>query len=405
MKHANNLSFKKIASIGRNFLQTDTGKATIIAILWQLMMLAFGNIFEVSLRGVFHNSNPHTLLSHMATWDGNWYLSIVKGAYATNWASNVFYPLFPFSVWLLHFISFGAIGYVAAGLLINTIAIAFILVALLKIADLFLDKKYRWWLPMLFLTSPAALFLHFFYSEALFCAIGFWSYLFARQRQWWKMAVMLAILTAARFPAILFIGLCGLEFMRAYGWKVKKILNKNALWFLVTPAGILIYGLYLKIVRGDFFGMFNGYKYTNDWAYIIFNPNIFDTYLVSIKRVVNSFRGIIPFDPNLIINNALPLIGFGILFLASIYCLVSLRKKGGVPLGIFGLVSLVFLSLNSNLVSAHRYILPCVLIYIAAAHFASKKSWLNYLFYGSVYTGILLQAYLFILFVGGYFAG
>ena len=35
-----------------------------------------------------------------------------------------------------------------------------------------------------FRSAPAAFFLHSFYSEAVFCALGFWAYLFALRRQW-----------------------------------------------------------------------------------------------------------------------------------------------------------------------------------------------------------------------------
>lgn len=89
--------------------------------------------------------------------------------------------------------------------------------------------------------------------------------------------VILALLTAARLPSLLIIGLCALEYLRSYGWSIKKAFNKHLLWFLLAPLGFIAYALYLYILHGNALGMFSAYDATTDWAYQVFNPNIIET--------------------------------------------------------------------------------------------------------------------------------
>lgn len=394
------------------YVRSDLGKATMLAIGWQVLMALVGNILELSLKHVSHNPlfslSPHTLLSHTLLWDGSWYLHITEGLYSTSSPSAVFYPLFPFTAWLIHAITLNFVSTAAAGLFVNTVALAFAIYALLKISNFFIPKKYEWWVVILFLASPAAIFLHFFYAEALFCAIGFWAYLAALRRQWLLTGICLALLTATRLPAILFIGLCLLEYARAYDWSLKKLFNRNALSFLLAPVGFICFGIYLWFVRKDFLAMFHGYHDTHDWAYHIFNLNIFQTYSIEIKRIISSLHNhsVIAFDPNLITNHLIPLVTLVILLVSSCYILRALPTNSPkIPLAIFGLVSLFFFSINSNFVSVHRYLLPILIIYIAAIHFFTRKPWRIPLFYALVYTSIIVQTYLYILYVSIYFAG
>jgi hypothetical protein len=391
------------------FFSTDIGKAFGIAIIWQVTMTVIGALFDASLSNIFQApSRPDgliTLLSHTSNWDSNWYTTIIHDAYNTNLASSVFYPLFPFYIWAIQTLSFGLIGTLQAGLILNTISLGFAILALVKISDFFIAKLYRWWVIAIFITSPAAIFLHLFYTEALFCALGFWSYLFALRKEWWKVGIILGLLTAVRLPSILFILLCGMEFLRAYNWKIKKIINKQLLWFLLAPLGFIVYGTYLYIIRHDFLAMFHGYSYTNDWSYHIFNLNIVETYSKTARAVLHAVHSPTPLDAGLIVNNVLPLLAIGILLLSAIYCLVYLKKGTGIPLATLAIASIVLFSVNSNIISVHRYILPCIVIYIGFIHFVSLARWRHYLLYVYLYVSVFLQSYLLILFTSSYFAG
>jgi hypothetical protein len=391
-------------------LRTDAGKALVIAVLWQLLFTLMGAFFDTTLHNIFQKEitagPPPSFFSHAISWDGGWYMSIINGAYGhPASAAPAFYPLFPFTLYLLHFITFGLVGYAVLSIILNTAALAVAVYSLKKIAGFFLPDKFTWWPPLLLITSPAAIFMHLFYAEALFCALAFAAYMFALQRKWLFMGVALGFLTATRLPAILVVGLCALEFMRAYEWNIRKICNTSLLSFLLAPLGFVAYGCYLLIARHDFFGMFTAYSLTKDWQYQAFNLNIFTTYQTIWDRLVTVFTTNIPFDEGQSINFFVPFVGILMLLMASLYLSVVLRKKGGIPLGLFGIASIIFFSLNGNLVSVQRYLLPCLGIYLAIALFASRSPIRKYLVYFVCYGGILLQAYLLILFVNGYFAG
>jgi hypothetical protein len=234
-------------------------------------------------------------------------------------------------------------------------------------------------------------------------ALSFWAYIFALRRNWFYMGITLAILTSVRLPSILIIGLCGLEFMRAYDWNIKKIFNKKVFYFLLAPIGFIAYGLYLLKTRGDFWAMFHAYQATTDWAYQVFDINFVKTILKVIYQIFRACLGLRPFDNDILINHLLPIISLFILGVSSLYLLIKQKGKS-IPLGIFGLASIVMFTLNSNVVSAHRYILPCLTIYVALIYI-TKGRYQQTILTWLCLAGAITQFCLFYLFISNVFAG
>lgn len=349
----------------KKLLKTEAAFLLLIAVGWQLLLTITG-----------YALNPEGgLLSHMSRWDSGWYQHIITHTYTESGspAAPVFYPLFPLLLYIVQALSFGLFSIEFSALLVNTVSVWLILMALTSILRHFrVSKMGRSIALVALLCFPAAFFMHVLYGEALFMAIAFWAYAFALQRKWWAMALLLAVLTAARLPSLLFIGLCGLEYLRAYRWNIRKALNKQFAWFLLTPLGFIAYGLYLLVIRGDFLAMFSAYDATNDWPYQVFNINIFSTIYEASTKVVGSLLNS-SFNYELFINAALPLLSLVALVIASVYTWCKLGQKG-LPLFIFGIVSSIFFTLNSNVVSVHRYVLPCIVLYIALALYATTKA-------------------------------
>ena len=302
----------------------------------------------------------------MMQWDAHWYVNIIKEHYVIDPASPAFYPLFPMVVGGLSSATFHCIPYAFLGLFVNTVSLGFAVRALLMISREFGIQKCRYVAVALFLVAPAAIFMHLFYTEAIFIALGFSAYAFALRGRWLPMALALSLLTAARLPALLFVGLCGLEYLRAYDWNIRKAINRNLAHFLLAPAGFVLYGLYLLAVRGNFFGMFSAYKSTKAWDYLSFKPNFFFTIFCAARETVRAIVGERPWDKDITVNYAIPLLCLALLFGCSVYLLSTYRGKG-VPLGVFGLCSMVFFTVNNSLLAVHRYSLPCLTIYIALA--------------------------------------
>ncbi|WP_155772268.1 hypothetical protein [Mycobacterium asiaticum] len=339
------------------WVTSDVAVGLAIAVLWQVLMTILGAVLS---------PDRAALLDHTMLWDAQWYSNILHEHYQINPASAAFYPLFPLIVGALSVLTFHVIPNAALGLFVNTVALGFAIAALLSISREFEIRKFRYATVALFLAAPAAVFMHLFYTEAVFVALGFWAYAFALRRRWAFMAITLAFLTATRLPALLFVGLCGLEYLRAYDWSIKKAANRNAAYFLLAPIGFVLYGTYLWTVRGNFLGMFSAYQSTKAWGYLNFEPNFAYSIFRSARETVRAVSGQRPIDNDIVVNYSIPLLCLALLLSCSLYLLRVYRGKG-VPLGIFGLCSLVFFTINSSFVAVHRYALPCLGIYVALA--------------------------------------
>ena len=368
------------------FFTSDIGISLIIAITWQAIMTLIGALTRPAPVGT-------DILYHTMQWDAGWYLDVINYHYVFNPASPAFYPLFPLVVIILSTITLHLIPYSIIGLFINTVCLWLALAALLLIAQEFAPKKYRYLSVLFLLAAPAAFFMHLFYTEALFIAIAFWAYAFALKKRWLLMGIMLGLLTASRLPSLLFVGLCGLEYLRVYHWNIKKACNPNLAYFLLAPIGFILYGLYLLAVRGDFLAMFHAYTATKDWVYQAFQPNFIHTLLRAMHEVYHAIKGVRPFDNDMIVNHIIPLLCVAILFISSLYLLFRYRGKG-IPLGIFGLCSIVFFTVNNNLVSVHRYTLPCLTIYIALLAFYTAHRKPRFIVIGIVIIMLAAQAVL-----------
>ena len=374
----------------------------LIAIGWQLLLTVVGVMISLK-SGSLPPSDALTV--HMNHWDAGWYLHVIAFAYGPEGspATPAFYPLFPLLVSLLSYISFGLLNSLAAGLVINTVALWLALVALYRIVSSFTTSRDASAVAAaLFLAFPSAFFMHAFYGEAVFTVLGFWAYSFALQKRWRAMGLVLAVLTAARLPALLFVGLCALEYLRAYNWNLRQALNPKMLWFLIAPLGIVLYSMYLAIVRHDFLAMFHAYTATNDWTSQVLSPNILATIghaALSVATAVMQHQ--LTYD--VFINKFLPLTAIAALLTCAIYCLVRLRSRG-VPLFLFGVSAIVLFTLNSNVVSVHRYVLPCIVIYIAAALFY-QRGWRAIVLWLAVAGCLALQLYLYVKFLNDIFAG
>lgn len=391
------MNIEQLFLLIKNFVRTDFGIALLITVSWKILLLAIGYFIDASSNGA------SGILSHTMHWDAGWYTLIINDHYKNIPVSAVFYPLFPLLVGALHFVSFGFIDVPLSGQIINTVAVWFALTALLKIGKELLGTTNQYWLIALFLTAPAAFFLHTFYSEAVFVALAFWAYVFALKRNWLAVGILLAILTASRLPAILIVGLCGLEYLRSYNWDIKKSLNKKMLYFLLSPLGFIAYGLYLHFIQNNAFEMFSAYRLDNDWTYQIFNPNIVETIARGGYQIIRAIAGARPFDNDLIIGNLFPFVSLIVLALASLYLIFKAKGKY-LPIGIVGLLSIIMFTLNNNLVSVHRYVLPCLAIYIALFLIA-KGRFKKPLLTSFCLVGITGQFYLYWLFVNTVFAG
>ena len=394
------------------WLQTDLGIAVSLMILWQLVMTTAGYLIDTKLHlpttGLFADM-PEGLLGHTLRWDAGWYMEIIRSGFYQHTSSQgaifAFYPLYPLLVSLVAGLSLSTLSLPAASFIVTSLAVVAILLAFLKIsAHIGFPRRASLFVILLFLASPAAMFLHVFYSEAVFIAIGAWAYLSALRRQWRSMALLLALLTAARLPALLFVALCGLEFVRAHQWSlIRTFRDHTFLWFTLAPLGFIAYSAWAFVASGDPLAMFHAYKAGDGWPYQVFNPNIFATLLHASLDLLRDLHAH-GLNQAIVVNSILPLGAIVTLFITSLYALI--RGKGVfVPLGVFGLLSILLFTLNSNVVSIHRYSLACLSMFLAIGLAYTRHPRGRWLLALSLPVCAFAQLSLLALFVTGHFAG
>ncbi len=404
----------------RFITSTSVFLGILIAIVWQTFYLISGFVLDNFFSHLIYATESRIIdplatvpvSNYLLHWDSVWYVNIAKDLYTWNEFSPAFYPLYPLLIKLISFLSFGLLGLVESAVLLNTLALGFAIAALIKISTVLLGNKnyIPIFIAVLFLASPAGIFLHLIYTEALYCALALWAYYFSLTRNWMAVGILLAFLTSTRITSVLIIALCGLEYLRYYEWNIKKALNKNILWFFLAPLGFIFYMFVLYTNLGDPLAMFHAYG-SDSWSYHKFNLNIFSTIFDELREVkhlaANIFNkqnlGSFYFDL-FIINTLLPLIALFTIFVTSVYSIFVI-KKWGIPLGIYGLLSIVMFTLNSNIVSVHRYALPVFVIYFVFGYIASKSKLSLMLLIFLVPMLAALQGILFVLFTRNVFIG
>lgn len=394
------------------WLTGDFAKLLAVVVGWHIALVGLAQLFGPSTPVVPGRGVPDTglgstwsLLAHTYRWDSVWYGELAQHGYGSSFEQvRAFYPVFPGAVWLVQTASFGLLGVLAAGLVVNLVSTWLAAVALLKIGRHFFSERGARLVVAAFLTAPTAYFLHSFYTEAIFCALGFWAYLFALRRQWLWMGLVLIPVTATRITAAVFVGLCFLEFWRSKEWKLRGLLSWPVLWFPAAFAGLGAHLLHLKLVTGNAMAGFDPAMMEKYWPYHRLDPDVVSTGWITTKTALLAMFGNLPMNEWHLINYVLPFVGLVLLFASSVYVLFALRGKG-VPLALFGLASMVMLTINSNVVSVHRYLLPCLVMYIALVMIGERRPQLRVGVNLVLYANSLICAVMFIRFTGGAWTG
>ena len=342
----------------------------LLVLAWQFLLAIAGACIEKYLGcpaiPSYTHPVPFSFLSHIDRFDSDYYKAILQGGYEWFPISRVFYPLYCLVIKSLLFVWGWGIGLYWTVFIVNTICTSIVVYFLQKIISIYSEKEPPLFAGFIIFCFPTAVYFHFFYTESLFCAIAFSAFYMALKERWLFCCILLAFATATRLPAILFIGLCGLQYLDSCHWKLKRIVRKEFLYFLITPLGFVAFALYLHHICGNYFAMFDSYKY--GWDYQIFDPNIFKVYWDVFLKIIDNTANKA--------NETAP-------FFLVIFCIISSvflikNRKGSVrtyPLGIFGICSIIMFSLNSNLVSITRYLLPCINIYIFIHFLIQKDGW------------------------------
>jgi hypothetical protein len=179
-------------------------------------------------------------------WDAVHYQQIAQFGYAPTGVTKSFYPLFPWSIRLVAYITG---NYLGAGFIVSGIASIVAAVLLRRLVQLDYSSNVAMRSVWFFLIFPTAYFLHIGYSESLFLALALGCILAARVERWWLAGVLGALCWMTRAPGAVLVPTLAVEAAQQY-W-VKRRWNWHWLWIAIVPAGFAVYLLINWHVAGD----------------------------------------------------------------------------------------------------------------------------------------------------------
>lgn len=196
------------------------------------------------------------ITSVLTSWDGRWYLELVRLGYPDSIPSNItyeqiearaaFFPMFPGAVRV--FDAFLPGGDTLAALVLNTLlgAIAVVLIGLL--ARRVFDTTVAARSMVLFSIFPGSFVLSFAYSEALFIVFAASCLLLLLDEQWLLAGLAAALATATRPNGVAIVAAC--VFAAAIAIKTKRQWS-SLISVLLAPIGFIGFQLYVDDTAGE----------------------------------------------------------------------------------------------------------------------------------------------------------
>ncbi|MEY4174751.1 MAG: hypothetical protein RI900_1916 [Actinomycetota bacterium] len=192
------------------------------------------------------------ILDVLTSWDGIWYLRIVRLGYPTTVRPNVtysvpdaraaFFPLYPTIVRWVDWVLPG--GDTLAALAVNFVlgAVAVYLVGLLARQLFDIDIAER--TMVLVAIFPGSFVLSFAYTEALLIVLATGCMLFLLRRQWWAAGVLAALGTATRPNGVALVAACAVASLLAIRERREW---KSLVAPLLSPIGFIGFQLWLGV--------------------------------------------------------------------------------------------------------------------------------------------------------------
>src|SRR5262245_13209879 len=253
-----------------------------VVVVWvmaiKLLLFYFGATSYAVLWNKYITS-PHQWFGIWDQWDFGYYEKIAEFGYSGSDGSTAFYPLFP---WLLRLVGYVSKSYLAAGLIVSGIASVIAAILLRRAVQLDYPASVAMRSVWFFLIFPTAYFLHVGYSEGLFLALALACILAARVERWWLAGVLGAFCWMTRAAGAVLVPALAVEAVQQ--WRVRRrscshgpagrispangpdvgrplaggafratrsSWNWQWLWIGIVPSGFLVYLLINWSVSGD----------------------------------------------------------------------------------------------------------------------------------------------------------
>lgn len=202
--------------------------------------------------------DPGSALAPFERWDWGHFLNVARdgyfpagrGPWDADWDNReAFFPGFPLALRAVHTI---VPSWTAAGLLISLVAGAVAVLALARVARLYLsDAGAGRRTVQLLLLSPCAIFLAAGYSESLFLALALPAWLAAHRRDWPHAATLAALATTVRVSGLFLAAALALHFVLTARTARTRRAWRPLPWLALPALPALLYAWYLHSRTGD----------------------------------------------------------------------------------------------------------------------------------------------------------
>ena len=233
-------------------------RRSAIAFILSRLFVVMGAAVTIAAQAVWARLNDEEpkggfsgLAEVFVSWDGHWYLDVVRNGYPHHIMPNVtylvpdaraaFFPLYPRIVHYIDIVLPG--GPVSVALFVNIIfGSAFIVLMGYLCRELF-DVKSAEKAMIIAAFFPGSFVLSFAYSEALMLMIAALCFIALRQKAWWIAGLLAALGTACRPNGIALVAACGVAALVA----IKKDKEwKSLVAPLLAPWGFVGFMVFLK---------------------------------------------------------------------------------------------------------------------------------------------------------------
>lgn len=199
-------------------------------------------------------------------WDVSHYLAIADHGY-TELTQTAFFPGLPL---VMAFFSLIGVPPLATGILVSLAGSAMAALALYKLAGGRVPGAVA---VIAWSFAPMAVFTFVPYSEAPFCALGFWAFLSAKRDHWGLAAVLTSAACLFRVSGLFLIGALGL--LALFGGRATwKRRGTRVAWLGIPIATLAAYVVYLRVRFGSWTVWFDaqaqGWGRRFDWPWNAF---------------------------------------------------------------------------------------------------------------------------------------
>jgi hypothetical protein len=191
------------------------------------------------------------LLDPWAHFDGVWFLHIAVEGYTASNNTPAFFPAYPAALRAAGLVLGGA--YELAGVLLSIALLLAATAALYRLVADDFTPRVAFYATVFVSFSPVSFFFQSVYSESLFLLASVACFLFARRRRWALAALAAMVATVTRLAGLFLLVPMALAFAQGYDRRDPRR-DRPLLWFLLVPAGVAAYAVFLSVATSSDFG-------------------------------------------------------------------------------------------------------------------------------------------------------